>query len=110
MAAGGGDQRSGGAGRHHPVPEAGRTAEKLAAKALRVIAERRLGEILAAMPKASGSAGTGRPTLGGTKSEPPKSDAPTLADIGIDKKTSSRALATTFPIGGPIGGTADTLA
>lgn len=61
------------------------------AKALRVIAERRLGEILAAMPKATGSAGTGRPPLGGAKSEPPKSDAPTLADIGIDKKTSSRA-------------------
>lgn len=56
------------------------------AKALRVIAERRLGEILAAMPKATG----GQPYQAtGAKAEPV--ETPTLADIGIDKKTSSRA-------------------
>lgn len=50
--------------------------------------ERRLGEMLAKMPKAKGSAGTGRPTLGGTKAEPPKCET-TLADLGIDKKMSA---------------------
>lgn len=60
------------------------------AKALRVIAERRLGEILVAMPKATGTRGVIQSDMagaGGTNSEPP-ADAPTLADIGIDKTRS----------------------
>lgn len=60
------------------------------AKGLRLQAERRLGELLRDMPKATGSAGTGRPNLGGNKSEPPKNET-TLSDLGIDKRTSSRA-------------------
>lgn len=63
------------------------------AAALKFDAEERLGQMLAAMPKATGSAGTGRPNLGGTKVVPPKSDAATLAELGIDKKTSARVQA-----------------
>jgi hypothetical protein len=48
---------------------------------------RRLGEILRDMPKAT----AGRPTEIGSTSEPIHRGAPTLADIGIDKKTSMRA-------------------
>lgn len=55
---------------------------------LRLDAERKLGEILAAMPKNQGAKGS---TVTGTKREPVKDDTPTLADLGIDKKTSSRA-------------------
>lgn len=54
-------------------------------------AERKLGEALAATPKNAGTAGKGRPKKGGTKTVPPKNDTPTLADQGIDKKTSARA-------------------
>jgi hypothetical protein len=57
------------------------------AKALRLQAERRLGEMLRLMPKAT----AGRPTEIGSKSEPINRGAPTLADIGITKKTSMRA-------------------
>ena len=70
------------------------------AEALKLDAERRLGEFWRTMPKALGGrpekTGTKsepvfrRPNLGGTKSGPPKSSAPTLADLGIDKKTSAR--------------------
>lgn len=60
------------------------------AKQLKLRAERRLGEILQAMPKAAGVKMAGRDSFGGTKTEPPK-NAPTLAEIGIDKKTSARA-------------------
>ena len=56
------------------------------AKALKLKAERKLGEILAAMPK---SAGGRPPEITGTKSEPVS--VPTLADIGIDRKLSARA-------------------
>lgn len=61
------------------------------AKRCKLLAERKLGEILAAMPKAKGTAGTGRPDLGGNKKEPPKSDVSTLADLGIDKRLSARS-------------------
>lgn len=57
---------------------------------LRLQAERRLGEMLRDMPKATGTAGMGRPSLGGSTSEPPKTEM-TLAEIGIDKKVSMRA-------------------
>lgn len=39
----------------------------------------------------TGTAGTGRPSLGGTREEPPKDTRPTLAEAGISKKLSSRA-------------------
>jgi len=54
---------------------------------IKVEALRSLGEMLKAAPKATGSAGRGRPKIGGYKSEPPKSAA-TLADLGLDKRTS----------------------
>ena len=60
------------------------------AKGLRLQAERRLGEILRDMPKATGVRMAGRDAVGGYTSEPPK-ESPTLAEIGIDKRTSSRA-------------------
>jgi hypothetical protein len=49
--------------------------------------------MLKATPKASGSRGAlaGRDTSGGTILEPPENQTPTLAEIGIDKKTSSLA-------------------
>ena len=51
------------------------------------LAERQMGEFLKQMPKAKGTAGMGRPSLGGTHEEPPK-DLPTLADLNITKKQS----------------------
>ena len=50
-----------------------------------------LGRMLKATPRNEGRAGKGRPSLGGAKSEPRKDDTPTLADLGLDKKTSSIA-------------------
>ena len=58
---------------------------------MRVKAEWKLGDKLAEFPKAKGTAGMGRPKIGGTKSEPPKDDQPTLAEIGIDRKRSALA-------------------
>jgi N6-adenosine-specific RNA methylase IME4 len=62
---------------------------------IRMRAERRLGELIVAQKETvglnTGTAGLGRPTLGGTKMEPPKNALPTLAEAGIDKKLSSRA-------------------
>ena len=57
---------------------------------IRLRAERRLGELLRETPKATGTAGQGRPKKGGSKTEPPK-PVPTLSDSGISKKLSSRA-------------------
>jgi len=47
--------------------------------------------MLKSTERAKGSAGQGRPNLGGSKTEPPKNDAPTLSDLGINKMTSSLA-------------------
>ncbi len=62
---------------------------------IRLRAERRLGELIAAQKATvglnTGRAGKGRPRLGGSLSEPPKDSIPTLAEAGIDKKLSSRA-------------------
>ena len=62
------------------------------AEALKLDAERRLGEFLRAAPKAIGTRGqlVGRDSSGGTKSVPPEKPSATLADLGIDKKTSAR--------------------
>lgn len=62
------------------------------AQEIQLRAERKLGEILAATPKATGGDRAGRaPKLGGSRKEPPIAPPPTLEEIGIDKKLSSRA-------------------
>jgi hypothetical protein len=54
-----------------------------------------MGEHLKTAPKNNGSQGRGpgRGKKGGNKSEPPFSNAPTLADLGINKRESSDAQA-----------------
>jgi hypothetical protein len=78
--------------REVPRPRGGHNIH--CAAEIRIRAERRLGEMLREQKETvglnTGTAGLGRPSLGGTKKEPPKS-IPTLADIGINKKLSSRA-------------------
>ena len=66
---------------------------ELDAEELRVRAEIKLGEIQAEQPKAKGTRGqlSGRDASGGAKAEPPEQSAPTLAELGIDKKLSARA-------------------
>jgi len=61
-------------------------------------AEVRIGAELAKIPKATGTRGkiardakSGKIKPGGPALEPPGSDAPTLKDLGVDKKRSSRA-------------------
>lgn len=60
-----------------------------------IAAEDRLGEELAKLPRAKGTAGKGRPKIGGAKTAPPKDDAPTLAELGLPgdagKKRAARA-------------------
>ena len=56
-------------------------------KSVKLQAERKLGEILAAMPKATG----GKPYQATGSEVEPVDRAPTLADLGIDKKVSARA-------------------
>lgn len=68
----------------------GEEASELALS-IKIEALRKLGEMLAATPKATGAAGTGRPNLGGSKTVPPKTDAPTLAELGLSKKESAVA-------------------
>jgi hypothetical protein len=58
------------------------------ALSIKVEALRKLGEMLKAAPKAKGVKGQ---FTGGTKSEPPAETAPTLAELGLDKKTSAVA-------------------
>lgn len=56
-------------------------------------AERRMGELLIEMPKATGAAGKGRPKKGGTDQAPPKSSKaqpPTLAELHIERKEAAR--------------------
>jgi hypothetical protein len=57
------------------------------ARTLRLQAERRLGEMLRAMPKATGAKGVGPIAVPHEN----RNQTPTLADIGITKKTSMRA-------------------
>lgn len=56
---------------------------------IRIRAERRLGEMLKEMEKNKGAKGI-KP-ITGSKREPVKDTTPTLAEIGIDKKLSSRS-------------------
>jgi len=55
-------------------------------------AERKMGEMLQATDRATGTAGRGRPSLGGSVVLPPKEDIqPTLAELGVTKRESSEA-------------------
>lgn len=54
------------------------------AHSLKIDALRKLGELLKETPKATAF-------LGGSKKEPTRNDAPTLKELGLDKKTSSIA-------------------
>lgn len=68
----------------------GEEASELALS-IKVEALRKLGEMLQATPKSSGVKLAGRDSFGGTKTEPPNTDAPTLADLGLTKKESAVA-------------------
>ena len=68
-----------------PVREVANRAGLVWGAALRQIATE-----LEKLPKAKGTRGQGRPKIGGTKKEPPKS-GPTLAEIGVSKKLSAQA-------------------
>jgi hypothetical protein len=63
---------------------------ELAAAEIRIRAERRLGALLAEMPKNRGMASGATRTSSGTFSEP-LDTTPTLAAQGIDKKLSARS-------------------
>ncbi len=62
---------------------------------IRFRAERRIGELMEAQRQtvglSSGTAGKGRPPLGGSQPDPPKDTRPTLAEAGIDKNLANRA-------------------
>lgn len=57
---------------------------------IRIRAEARCGELLREREKAKGTAGLGRPPIGGRTMQPPNSETATLADLGISKTQSSR--------------------
>ncbi len=56
-------------------------------------AERRLGEMIKGAPKNGGTRGqlTGDVPVGGSVSAPPTDATPTLAEVGLTKKQSSKA-------------------
>ncbi len=53
-------------------------------------AERKAGQLLAVMEKATGTAGLGRPNLGASGMRAPISNAPTLRDLGVSPDQSSK--------------------
>ena len=65
------------------------------AHTLKIVALAKLGELLEQTPKATGTRGTfkgsRKGTSGGTPSEPPDQTVPTLAEMGIGKKTAHLA-------------------
>ena len=52
---------------------------------------RQLGRMLDKSDRAKGTAGAGRPKKGGATRSLPKSETPTLAELGLNKKTSALA-------------------
>lgn len=86
----------------HAMRIAGDKALEIQAAQIRFRAERRLGELLLEQRRTvglnRGRAGAGRPRLGGSDEEQPKwarqakpDERPTLAQVGIDRKLSSKA-------------------
>ena len=61
------------------------------AHALKTRALVKLGELLESLPKATGTRGQGRPSLGGSLAVPPKSSEATYAELGVTKKLASVA-------------------
>lgn len=61
------------------------------ARAAKLMAERRLGEMLKAAPKNTGAAGGGKKDAPRGSIVEPRDTTPTLADLGINKKVSARA-------------------
>lgn len=57
---------------------------------IRLRSERRCGQLLKEMTKNVGTAGMGRPSLGGSTALPPKDETPKLSDSNISKTQSSR--------------------
>lgn len=51
----------------------------------------RLGQILNATPRAEGKRGLGRPKIGGYLRYPPKSDAPSYAELGLSQREARQA-------------------
>lgn len=79
----------------HYAHQAGDRALEIQAAQIRFRAERRLGELIIAQKETvglnRGRAGAGRPRLGDSDTEAPKpDDRPTLREVGIDHKLSSR--------------------
>src|SRR6267378_631821 len=57
-------------------------------------AEIKIGRDLAKMPKARGTRGNGRPSLGGSKTAPPKKDDhATLAELGVSMRGKGQGFA-----------------
>jgi len=56
---------------------------------VKLLAERRLGEMLAEMPKNAGAAAGGKKDAPRGALVEPRDTTPTLADLGIDKKVSA---------------------
>lgn len=80
----------------HYARQAGDRGLEIQCAQLRFRAERRLGEMLVEQKETiglnRGRAGAGRPPLGDSDTEQPKpDDRPTLAEVGIDRKLSSKA-------------------
>lgn len=78
------------------APHANKRQLKEEAEAIRMMAERRIGQMMQEQKKTvgfnAGTAGRGRPTKGGFSKNPPKKDArPTLAETGIDKNLAHKA-------------------
>ncbi|HEY8746840.1 MAG TPA: hypothetical protein VIM11_02620 [Tepidisphaeraceae bacterium] len=61
------------------------------AAAFKLRAERKMGQMLKASPKNAGAKGRLGAGTRGSKKEPQVDPPPTLSDLGISKKTSSRA-------------------
>jgi hypothetical protein len=84
-------ERAHGSGTHGAARgKAAAAARAEAATELRKRAERRLGEMMAAQPKATGGEHGGKKTLNGLRNNP-SNPTITLDDAGIDKNLAHRA-------------------